>query len=466
MIILFHGTGDDDTKIDNWMRWVAELCIHHGETVLVLPGVASSEYGQLFDKVQHYLARFKRNHPHLRRKVDTSRQTPPGLLQDITAAASEASEFRPLMGTKHQAVLQADLLIKAIRDSQSRHHRTTEKGTSAIGIKTRAALAAISAHHYYTHCTHEPATIRLIGHSRGGAAAIAAHNLLRWYGISNVRTVVLDACHGLAKLTAKRYTHVVYSGTVVSLPAVREVFLNDKWYGGLRYTNRQLITLGQGHDVDAIAYNHAKLSTVFHGHMGKLYYERGDQRNAVDQNLIAQVPTIRDSTQDARSAVARLFGNHLRDYQGDLKDKEIIRDYVLWGLFNQDGSVPWIQATTLEAAVRRGLARWRESHGSLLKKFTASDDSKKAAARLDALLASMGGGAQAGNLNAGITEAHLRYAVCYYLNCQTSDPIRYPLTSLAYELHPNGANYVRRLTPGSALYTCLRSEVLKTGEFM
>lgn len=462
MIILFHGTGDDDTKIDNWMRWVAELCNSKGEPTLVLPGVASSEYGQLFAKAHRFMADIKRAHPHLKRKVNTTLSTPVGLERDILAATSEASEFRPLTGTKHQGVLHAELLISKIEQV-----RRAEKGTSAIGIKTRAALAAICAHHYYTHCTQEPPTIRLIGHSRGGAAAIAAHNLLRWYGITKVRTLVLDACHGVAKLTAKRYTHVVYSGTVVSLPAVREVALNDGKLGGLRYTNRQLITLGQGHDSEALVYNHTKLATVYHGHMGKLYYidrNRVLERQQADQHLTSQVSSIMASQPNASEAVKRLF-SHLRDYKGDLSDKQVIRDYVLWSLFDHSGTVPWLKDTPLVAAVRLGLNRWRESHASIFKKYTASDASKVAADRLDKLVNHLQGHGPGGGLESGASEHQLRYAVCYFLGCQTSDPVRYPVVSLAYELHPNGPNFIQRLTPGSSLYTCLRGTVFQTGQF-
>ena len=59
MIILIHGTGDDDTKDENWIKWVGALMESKGEKVLVLPGVSSGQQGELYDRAHAFLSGLK-----------------------------------------------------------------------------------------------------------------------------------------------------------------------------------------------------------------------------------------------------------------------------------------------------------------------------------------------------------------------------------------------------------------------
>ena len=54
MIILIHGTGDDNTKDENWIKWVGKVAARHGNLVLEIPGVASSEQ----DSIGTYVSQF------------------------------------------------------------------------------------------------------------------------------------------------------------------------------------------------------------------------------------------------------------------------------------------------------------------------------------------------------------------------------------------------------------------------
>ena len=347
MLIMIHGTGDDSTKTENWMRWVAELEMSDEKHVLVLPGVGSSMREQLIEIGNDFLTSFLTRYPNKRRELPNLASIP-ALQAALTEAASDASELGPLLSLNRNSDLQA--VLTQIKEKFIA--RGEEGQTTAVGIKSRAAVAALCAIAYYTHLDEEPETIRLIGHSRGGSAVIAAHNLLRHNGIASVKTLALDPCHGIKKIGAKQYTHVVYSGTVTSIPVIKEVGTGSTW---AFYTLRQPITLGVGADPNALCYNTPKLKQIEHGHMGKLvrYPKPGRieswfklqsgkdklaQKASRNRQIQTDVGNILWDEKPLYDKVVALF-NLSEDNKGDLRDKKVIHEYVLWNLFGQDMSL-------------------------------------------------------------------------------------------------------------------------------
>ncbi len=347
MLIMIHGTGDDSTKTENWIRWVAELEMSDDKHVLVLPGVGSSMQGQLIDIGNDFLSSFLTRFPEQKRQLPSLPRIQ-RLDQSIRAATSARSEFGPIVNLNSGSDLQ--IVLTQIKDKFIA--RGKENGLTAIGIKSRAAVAALCAVAYYTHLDEEPEIIRLIGHSRGGSAVIAAHNLLRFHGLSKVKTLALDPCHGVKKFGAKEYTHVIYSGTVTSIPVVKEV---GTGHTTLMYTLRQPITIGPGADPSALCYNTPKLQQIEHGHMGKLerFSKPGkiesflklqsakakrDRKTNRTREIQTQVGNILWNDQPLYEKVVELF-KMSEDNKGDLRDKKVIHEYVLWCLFSQDMSL-------------------------------------------------------------------------------------------------------------------------------
>ena len=138
MIILFHGTGDDDSKDENWMKWVTILMRHAGESVLCLPGVGSGQQEAACAFGQSFLEALAGEGNA--RNVIAPMDIPDGLRASLDAAASDNSELHPVIkGTWRTPMDEMEAIHAAQR---------AEGGTNAIGIKTRAAVAAVCARAY------------------------------------------------------------------------------------------------------------------------------------------------------------------------------------------------------------------------------------------------------------------------------------------------------------------------------
>jgi hypothetical protein len=225
-----------------------------------------------------------------------------------------------------------EVVMQATKAAQ-RH----EGGTDAIGIKTRAAFAALCGRAYWQTCAPDLLRpIRIIGHSRGGSAAIATHNVLRHFGITYVRTLTLDPCHGVKKIGAKDYTHTVWSGVVHNIPVVKEVGIGTTWF---EYTLRPPISQGEGADVDTTVINHGHLATIEHGHMGKLTTFK--KPGKLD-SLRGRADAILASKAAAQAALRNRIAGRLdaggmeltdlfalaEDKHGDLADKQYVHRHV------------------------------------------------------------------------------------------------------------------------------------------
>lgn len=475
MIVLLHGTGDDNLKPENWMSSVKEIMAPH-EKVLILPGVASEEKGKLFEYAEEFLSSLDiPSYGPLRapRRIALDPRTPQSLERDLRSASSSRSEFFPFV-VQNKLSDDPRENLRLIRTQLDKRNTFASgisaagpenKGYLAVGIKSRAAIVAICGYAYHQYFTSAPGQIRIIGHSRGGAAAIAAHNLLRFFGISNVRTLTLDPCHGLKKFGAKNYTHKVFSGLIMNIPAVREVG-GTSLLGG---TLRQPITKGVDADSDCIVFNHAKLEKIAHGHMGKLdtfasagFFQRGQSRVRINNaktesrnDLLNKVNAI-DRRNQCKKQIQDLFGLTNQN-RSDFSDKKIIYEYVEWLLFDRDWNVP----SGLVPHVKLAIQRWRKHHTGL-QRNTSSSESRAAAAKLESLIEAIENHkreAPNGDENR-IRESHLRYAVAYYLNCNIKDGIE--SQSIDLGLAP-GRNI--RLSSSSALHNFLRKEVFLTNQF-
>ncbi len=309
MIILFHGTGDDDSKADNWMRWVADI-MRPETPVLTVNGVDSKLGGA---KDAGFMSRFRSGTPPLsaghqnhmaaveaffesmedHRKKGTggfgaARANPAPTatartdLRGLTAAlaACGTKDFTSVIpaGQEKRVALET---IKKMRG---------EDYMAAIGIKPRMTYAAACALAYYRAGGSQP--IRIIGHSRGGSTAIGTHNVLTYYGVPCDHTLSLDPCHGMnAEILhlwlshhEKEYYTKIFGGTVTNIAATKGV--GADWAGrnylgseskrsfALDGTRRPDITLGEGCLSSATVYNVDKrLKDVKHGHMGKFTHK-------------------------------------------------------------------------------------------------------------------------------------------------------------------------------------------------
>lgn len=339
MIILFHGTGDDDSKDENWMKWVTILMRHAGESVLCLPGVGSGQQEAVCAFGQSFLEALMGEGNA--RNVIAPMAIPDGLRDSMNAAASDGSELHPIIKQVWPTPMDELASIHAAQRA--------EGGTNAIGIKTRAAVAAVCARAYKRWAA-EPMPIRMIGHSRGGSAAIATHNVLRWMGIADVETLALDPCHGVKKATIKEYTSVVYSGKVRNIPAVKEVGTGSTW---AYYTNRARITVGEGADAGTTVVNNDPLETIEHGHMGKLtslpkpgkmdgfkaVFGGGSKAKKI-ANKAARQEDIRNAVTELEAGDLKGLFDMAEDKHGDLADKQFVHRAAL-DLLVPDWDVIW-----------------------------------------------------------------------------------------------------------------------------
>lgn len=470
MIVLLHGSGDDTTKHENWMNLIKTVLDPH-ELVLILPGVGSGEKDKIFDFAYDFLSKLGIQkgipNPTIKRKVENKRPIPAGLRQDLIAASSARSEFEPLvMGNAMTAdpitalaMIERQVGVRRLAESKIAF-AGPESGLTAVGIKSRAAIVAICAQAYHHYFAGEPKQIRIIGHSRGGSAAIAAQNLLRLFGIHDVRTLALDPCHGIKKVGAKNYTHKVYSGIVVSIPARKEVG-GTSLLGG---TLRQPITKGVGADQDTIVFNHPILKDIEHGHMGKLdvfqnpgFFTRGqartvvkDRKKAAQEAILSSAGSI-DRNQMLKQQVMDIF-SLAKDRKGDIADKKVIYNYVNWLLFEEK----WQVNTGLITYINKAIENWNNSHGGL-KGFTRSAASIAVANALRTMVLSIEG------WKPSVTEDQLRYAIGYFLNCSVRDEYSSTVIDLRKFFNSNNPP---RLNTDSSLYRALRDQMIISGQFV
>lgn len=287
MIILLHGTGDDDSKPENWMRWVHQIAEDHYQFCLTLPGVHSDQHGELADRALLFMDQLALTFPGAGAGRSISRAGAPYPLYSAIHDSS-GSELPPC---SDQSFVQATASIDAARAlirELGAHARAETSGTSAKGIKLRVALAGICAVTYVRHVK-DPFPIRIIGHSRGGATAVGLHNLLTLWNLNLQKTLLLDPCHGQSIVgSAKDYYTKIWKGRLVNIPCVKTV--GDT----IDVTRRPPIEAGEGADNPSIT-NHPRLEEIKHGHMGKTsathttaWFKKAKKRQKAEQRAVIE----------------------------------------------------------------------------------------------------------------------------------------------------------------------------------
>ncbi len=304
MIVLIHGTGDDDTKPEQWMQWVAMVLKKYNENVLVLPGVASSQYSQ----IESIALDFLKSIP-----AGPAKNVLPGIMQAdrnlrvaLDMAGKELMAATKVMHAQEEAAITK---MCADRARQGKHF------ASAQGIKLRAAVAGLCTMAYYRR-TATPKPVRIIGHSRGGSAAMALHNLLTAMGISCDKTLLLDPVHGKRKALHKAYYRKVYSGSVTNIPA--RIKSNS-------FCNVPII---EATSIAQVTVEN-ELMKIKHGHMGKFKsmgkHNKQDERARFANNLMKYLTNVQTSN-GLRQNLALLFNRFLGPRT---KDQCVIRHHVL-----------------------------------------------------------------------------------------------------------------------------------------
>jgi hypothetical protein len=342
MIILFHGTGDDDSKSENWIPWVAKIMEQYGEKVLTVAGVESGQQGRVATNALDFLKRLG-NKAQIREVTGTQLQ---GLCNALNKAGGDEMHWAAKVSHGHE-----ENVIKAL--GKFHIERGVEDGAFAYGIKYRTAIAAICALAYYRRV---PAAhlkpFRIIGHSRGGSTAVAVHNVLTYYGISCDHTLTLDPCHGVKKAlvagfaigtvvpivgnvigykigkalgSQKDYYHKIWAGQLYNIPCVKTV--GDSVFD---ITYRPPIEQGTGGN--ATITNHAILKKIKHGHMGKLTSLAGNEtaktRERIAKAIEIQAFVARHYT-DANSHLIRFFAKYNNTSGADGQDRLLITNKVI-----------------------------------------------------------------------------------------------------------------------------------------
>ncbi len=313
MFIFIHGTGDDDKKAENWMPWLADILEAHGHDVLVLPGVASSDAYELRRHATAFLNSLFGPITHI---IVMKPGADPGLINAINQAAGEIT-----IALAGLASGQEQITINNLCNNQ-RH----EDGKYAAGIKLRIAVGALCA---FAHYRRNGGTVKIIGHSRGGAAAVGLHNVLSLYSVP-VETLTLDPCHGVKKLSQKEYFHHVWEGTLINIPCEQEV--GDTSF---EYTFRPPITR---HGTAAVT-NYPKLRLIKHGHMGKFRSFAGNEtlKQAERLNLAKQLEVLTEGTAYPLSDVIQFMFNAGWDSTDtSLPDKKFIAALVYHFITNKN----------------------------------------------------------------------------------------------------------------------------------
>ena len=313
MFIFIHGTGDDDKKTENWMPWLATILELHGHCVLVLPGVASSDAPELRRKATAFMNSLFGPPAHI---VAMNPGADLGLVNAIQQAGGEIT-----IALAGSVAGQEQNTIDNLCNNQ-RH----EDGKYATGIKLRIAVGALCA---FAHFRRRGGTVKIIGHSRGGAAAVGLHNVLSLYSIP-VETLTLDPCHGVKKFVQKEYFHHVWAGTLTNIPCEQEV--GDTSF---EYTFRPPITR---HGTAAVT-NYPKLRLIKHGHMGKLRSLAGNEiiKQAERWNMVTRLSGLTEGATQPLSVVIQLmFTVGWDSNDNSLSDKKFIAALVYYFITNKN----------------------------------------------------------------------------------------------------------------------------------
>ncbi len=271
MIILLHGTGDDSSKVENWIRYVAEIMTKHGESVLVVAGCGSDAMDENeVDQGQSSIA------PQALAFIETlgvakdDKLSKADKILGMNSAQRNCFDYPKLLDALndaggHQFPRAARVPAGHEEDliRQLQEEKKADGPVVGTGIKYRAAVASICAIAYQRRFDN-PRPIRIIGHSRGGSNAVAIHNILTYHGLY-CSTLTLDPCHGKAKIIEKEYYKKIWAGKLVNMP-------NNKNVGWDHLPDfvmcRPAITVGEGGSADITSYE--RLMNIKHGHMGKL----------------------------------------------------------------------------------------------------------------------------------------------------------------------------------------------------
>mgnify|MGYP006270737343 CR=1 FL=1 len=268
MLILFHGSGDDDLKVENFMPALARLLRErYNEVVLVLPGVGSKQRGQVGDRAKacYRFIKQKAMTDHWPEIHETARpKIPSALSAAIQAAMPRFSATAYEIPSTYMAWGTEGMEIEKIcKAPRSEAYKTSRK---AVGVKSRMSLAACCAIAYKRLGGPDP--IRIVGHSRGGSSAVGAHNLIAFHGFKSY-TLTLDPCHGVNKTAVfgrtKDYYSKVWSGTLINLPVKKGIKVDTlDWI-----FERPTISMGTGANPETSVTNYPRLNNMRHGNMGK-----------------------------------------------------------------------------------------------------------------------------------------------------------------------------------------------------
>lgn len=317
MIIFIHGTGDDDSKPENWMPAAARIMEQYGEICLVLPGVASGEQSQIVSKSTECLSKVE-----LAWRANGSHNNPTtlaGIAALETALHAAGREVQHVL-VRLNASIGDTLEEMNYIGSEQRAEGGLRQGS--IGIKPRAALGALCASAYYRYTPADRRRpIRIVGHSRGGSAAVAMHNILTYWGIPCNHTLTLDPCHGATKLGQKTYFHRVWGGSLVNIPAKKGVGID--WASFHVY--RPSITVGEGGSASINELD--LLRKIKHGHMGKLRSFSGSGKAAGRAALQTAIePTITTRQRNPNLHLQALLENHANPAAAEADDR-----LAVWG---------------------------------------------------------------------------------------------------------------------------------------
>jgi hypothetical protein len=358
VILLFHGTSDDSSKYENWMRWIDQMMSDKGETVLTIEGVGAKGKSAHVGAHDGWPANTDEDHgwqsvgPSVLQFIQGLRFTVPGAsgvrpitkldrLTGHSAAGRNRISYPALLRALNEAggdefpkaarvpPGQEETLVQDLATAKLQHPDGPKVGT---GIKYRAAVASIAAVAYVRQIDTN-AVIKIIGHSRGGSTAVAVHNILTYHGIK-CDTLTLDPCHGKKKFQPKEYYRKIWDGRLVNQPNNKNVAVD--WLADI-FMERPAITKGEGAAASCSIVNRARTKNVKHGHMGKLQrFGKDADGTAGKANLGLQISTW--ITQNAPSlSKQRLLMQFFQRFIGEPNtkvgiDKRLIAKLVIENL--------------------------------------------------------------------------------------------------------------------------------------
>lgn len=337
MIILLHGTGDDSSKEENWIRWVEVIMKTHGETVLTVAGVGSKSPDVSDDSVEDvgqnsigpqalaFIEALGESVPKKVPKVDRilgmsssqrNRYDYPKLLKALNEAGGKQFPKAAKVSAGQEEELIRELLAKKKKDGPA----------IGTGIKYRAAVASICAI-AYSRRVRNPKPIRILGHSRGGSTAVAVHNILTYHGL-DCDTLTLDPCHGKAKIFGnKDYYRKIWAGKLTNLPNKKNVKFDHM---PDIFMCRPAITKGKGGCAEPI--NLPKLPKIKHGHMGKLRGFKEAEKESGRKELGRQIELwlATNNYNNPQTHLLKFFSTFITDKKSPVgKDRLTIAYYVV-----------------------------------------------------------------------------------------------------------------------------------------